>query len=355
MNYDRYCDFIGSSSELTRLKEKVEHIARSDAKILVTGESGVGKELVARRIHKFSPRATWPFVAVNCAGLPEALLESELFGHVKGSFTGAYRDRLGQFEVADKGTLFLDEVSEMTLRMQGLLLRFLETGELQKVGLDRQTRTVNVRVVSATNRSLREMIAEGTFREDLFYRLDVIHVEVPPLREHKEDVPQLIEHFLKRFSQNGGSRPRTLAPEVIGMLVDHPWPGNVRELENAIEHLVVTSRADVIQVDDMPLSIRRPRAVAVRPKVERRRAVVDDLYRQVIDERQSFWTSVYPMYMRRDITRSNVRDLVRRVLKEARGNYKIVTRLFNLEPQDYKKLLNFLRKHDCHVPFKEYR
>ena len=355
MNNDPYCDLVGSSSEMIELKDEIERIARSDAKILVTGESGVGKELVARRIHKFSRRATGPFVAVNCAGLPESLIESELFGHVKGSFTGAYRDRPGQFEAADKGTVFLDEIGEMSLRMQGLLLRFLETGELQKVGMDRNTRTVDVRVVSATNRSLKEMIAQGTFREDLFYRLDVIHLEVPPLRQHKEDLPQLIEHFLKRFSQNGGSRARTVAPEVIGMLVDYPWPGNVRELENAIEHLVVTSRNDVIQVDDVPLSIRTAREVGVRPKKERRRTLTDDLYEQVVNGHESFWTSVYPMYMRRDITRSSVRDLVRRVLKESRGNYKIVTRLFNLEPQEYKKLLNFLRTHDCHVPFKEYR
>ena len=355
MNNDRYCDLVGSSSEMIELKDEIERIARSDAKILVTGETGVGKELVARRIHKFSRRATGPFVAVNCAGLPESLIESELFGHVKGSFTGAYRDRPGQFEAADKGTVFLDEIGEMSSKMQGLLLRFLETGEIQKVGMDRNTRTVNVRVVSATNRSLKEMIAQGTFREDLFYRLDVIHLEVPPLRQHKEDLPQLIEHFLKRFSQNGGSRAGSLAPEVIGMLVDYPWPGNVRELENAIEHLVVTSRNDVIQVDDVPLSIRTAREVGVRPKKERRRTVTDDLYEQVVKGHESFWTSVYPMYMRRDITRSNVRDLVRRVLKEARGNYKIVTRLFNLEPQEYKKLLNFLRTHDCHVPFKEYR
>ena len=203
--------------------------------------------------------------------------------------------------------------------------------------MDRHQRTVNVRIVSATNQSLSDMIAQGTFREDLFYRLDVIHLEVPPLRQHKEDLPQLIEHFLKRFSQAGGYMARPLAPDALGMLVDYPWPGNVRKLENAIEHLVVTSRNDVICVDDMPLSIRTPRAVAVRLKGERRRTVADDLYRQVIDDREPFWTSVYPMYMRRDITRANVRHLVRRVLKEARGNYKIVTRLFNLEPHEYKK------------------
>ena len=355
MNNEHYGDLIGSSREITKLKDEIDHLAQSDAKILVTGESGVGKELVARRIYKSSRRAQRPFVAVNCAGIPETLLESELFGHVKGSFTGAYRDRPGQFEIADQGTVFLDEIGEMTPRMQGLLLRFLETGELQKVGMDRNSRPVDVRVVSATNRSLTEMVAQGTFREDLFYRLNVIRIDVPPLRQRKKDLPQLIDHFFKRFSESGNSKARAMAPEVKDILVGYPWPGNVRELENAIEHLVATARHDVAQVDDVPLAIRTSRSISIRPKRERRRTVADDLYEQVVQKHESFWTSVYPMYMQRDITRSNVRDLVRRVLKEARGNYKIVTRLFNLEPDEYKKLLNFLRTHDCLVPFKEYR
>jgi hypothetical protein len=167
------------------LKSEIGRVARSDAKVLITGESGSGKELVAQAIHNESSRADKAFVAVNCAGLPETLLESELFGHVRGSFTGAYRDKLGKLEMADSGTVFLDEIGEMTLRMQGLLLRFLETGELQKVGADHVTRRVNVRVVAATNRNLRDMIGQGLFREDLFYRLNVIHLSVPPLRERK--------------------------------------------------------------------------------------------------------------------------------------------------------------------------
>lgn len=355
MNNEHYGDLIGSGSEMTKLRDEIDHFAQSDAKILITGESGVGKELVARRVYKSSRRAQGPFVAVNCAGIPETLLESELFGHVKGSFTGAYRDRPGQFEVADQGTVFLDEIGEMTPRMQGLLLRFLETGELQKVGMHHATRPVDVRVVSATNRSLTDMVTQGTFREDLFYRLNVIRIDVPPLRQRKEDLPQLIDYFFRRFTDNGNSRARGMDPEVTQILVKYPWPGNVRELENAVEHLVATARNDVIQVDDVPLSIRTSRSVSIRPKRERRRTVADDLYEQVVEKHECFWTSVYPMYMRRDITRSNVRDLVRRVLKEARGNYKIVTRLFNLEPEEYKKLLNFLRTHDCLVPFKEYR
>jgi transcriptional regulator with PAS, ATPase and Fis domain len=187
---------LGGSPGIAALQQEIERVARSDAKVLITGESGVGKEIVARSIHTLGPRAAMPFAPVNCAGLPETLLESELFGHVKGSFTGAYRDKPGKLETAHNGTVFLDEVGEMTLRMQGLLLRFLETGELQKVGADGDGRRVNVRVVAATNRNLRDMIAQSQFRDDLFYRLNVIHIVVPPLRDRKEDIPTLVDSFL---------------------------------------------------------------------------------------------------------------------------------------------------------------
>ncbi len=193
------------------LKAEIDRVARSDAKVLITGESGSGKELVALAVHSGSPRADRAFVAVNCAGMPETLLESELFGHVKGSFTGAYRDKLGKLELADGGTMFLDEIGEMTMRMQGMLLRFLETGELQKVGAERAVGRVNVRVIAATNRNLRDMVDQGTFREDLFYRLNVIHLMVPPLRERKDDIPTLAKHFLDHFtSPTAGRWPGTL-------------------------------------------------------------------------------------------------------------------------------------------------
>src|SRR5919106_572303 len=293
-------ELIGSSTAIAELVQEIDRIARSDAKVLVTGESGVGKELVAHAIHQRSPRAQRPLVAVNCAGLPETLLESELFGHVKGSFTGAYRDKQGKLEVADGGTIFLDEIGEMTLRMQGLLLRFLETGELQKVGADGGGRVVNVRVIAATNRNLRDMIAQGSFREDLFYRLNVIHIVVPPLRDRREDIPLLVNLFLSQFAaQNRSSDTRTQD------------------------------------------------RVALRPKRERRRTVADDLYQRMLEQRESFWTTVYPLFMDREITRANVREVIRRGLEEARGNYKIVGRLFNMETRDYKRFLNFLRKHDC--------
>jgi len=348
-------ELIGTSVAIGELVQEIERIARSDAKVLITGESGVGKELVATAIHRRSGRAARQLVTVNCAGLPETLLESELYGHVKGSFTGAYRDKQGKLELADGGTIVLDEIGEMTLRMQGLLLRFMETGELQKVGSDRATMRVNVRVIAATNRSLRDMIAQGTFREDLFYRLNVIHLTVPPLRERREDIPPLIEHFLNEFTKTNGYVVRGLAPETMRLLCAYAWPGNVRELENVIERLVVTGRSESVPADALPIEVRMHNSVGLRPKRERRRTVADDLFKRLMEERESFWTAVYPLYMEREITRGNVRDVVRKGLEEARGNYKIVARMFNMEQRDYKRFLNFLRKHDCQVPFKEYR
>jgi len=366
-------DLIGTSAAIDDLKAEVERVARSDAKVLITGESGVGKEIVARAIWAASPRIDAPFVPVNCAGIPETLLESELFGHVKGSFTGAYRDKPGKLEMASNGTIFLDEIGEMTLRMQGLLLRFLEAGEIQKVGAERMAVAVNVRVIAATNRNLRDLIGQGQFREDLFYRLNVIHLIVPPLRERREDIPLLVDHFLRNFtSANGngnghangngngngaahGTPVRAIAPEALAVLCEYSWPGNVRQLENVIERVVVTGRREVIQPDDLPLELRSPSHLGGRPRRERRRTVADDLFKKLVDERESFWTAVYPLYMNREITRSNVRDLVHKGLEEARGNYKIVLRIFNMESRDYKRFLNFLRKHDCQLPFKEYR
>jgi len=340
---------------MIELSEEIARVARADAKVLITGESGVGKELVAQSIHTHSARAQRPFVVVNCAGIPETLLESELFGHVRGSFTGAYRDKPGKCEVADRGTLFLDEIGEMTLRMQGLLLRFLETGEIQKVGADNVVTHVDVRIVAATNRNLREMTSQGAFREDLFYRLNVIQVEVPPLRERREDIGPLVQHFLSAFSQKDHCVVREISPEAIALLTAYSWPGNVRELQNVIERLAVTGRRDVIGPESLPPEINRPQASAARPGRERRQTVADELYKRLVEGRESFWTAVYPLYLHREITRGQVRDVVRRGLQEARGNYKIVARLFNMEQRDYKRFLNFLRKHDCQLPFKEYR
>jgi len=354
---------VGTSAAITDLKAEVTRAARSDAKVLITGESGVGKEIVARSIVALSTRADATFVPVNCAGIPETLLESELFGHVRGSFTGAHRDKPGKLEIAAGGTIFLDEIGEMTLRMQGLLLRFLETGEIQKVGAERIAAVVNVRVITATNRILRDLIAHGQFREDLFYRLNVIHIAVPPLRERRDDIPLLIDHFLRRFTSghshgpgNGnGSMVRGISADAIAAMTEYSWPGNVRQLENVIERLVVTGPFAVIRSEDLPPELLSRSSRGGRPVRERRRTVADELFKKLVEDRESFWTEVYPLYMDREITRGTVREIVRKGLAETRGSYKIVLRLFNMEGHDYKRFLHFLSKHRCQLPFKDYR
>src|SRR5580765_3441436 len=225
--------FVVASSAMKELFAMAARAAESPAKVLITGESGVGKDVVARYIHSRSSRRLAPFVAVNVAGVTETLLESELFGHVKGSFTGAYRDKRGKLQLAHRGTLFLDEVGEMSLRMQALLLRFLENGEIQAVGSDQSEARVDVRVIAATNRKLSDMVAAGQFREDLFYRLQVIHLHVPPLRERPEDIQALRTHFVER-----AKRPLTFTDDARRAFDSYRWPGNVRELLNAVEQLL---------------------------------------------------------------------------------------------------------------------
>lgn len=362
MTFDGATQFIGNSPAMRELKEEIARVARSDAKVLITGESGTGKEVVARAI-AMSPEGTraHTFVPVNCAGIAETLLESELFGHMKGSFTGAYRDKPGKLEMAANGTLFLDEIGEMTLRMQGLLLRFLETGEIQKVGAERVSNAPNVRIISATNRDLWHLITRNQFREDLFYRLNVIHLTIPPLRERREDIPLLVEHFLTRFARpngNGGSHHspvRELAPEAMAAFCRYAWPGNVRQVENVIERLVVTGRTEVVPLEALPHEVLKQSTHGQRHGKERRKTVADDLFKKLVEDRESFWTAVYPLYMSREIAKQQLRDIVHKGLAETRGNYKIMLRLFNMESTDYKRFLNFLRKHDCQLPFKEYR
>jgi transcriptional regulator with GAF, ATPase, and Fis domain len=354
MRFDRAAELIGCSAAITDLRQEIERVARADAKVLITGESGSGKEVVARQLYALSNRANRAFVPVNCAGLPETLLESELFGHVKGSFTGAYRDKPGKLEVADEGVIFLDEIGEMTLRMQGLLLRFLETGEIQKVGAERTGSRVDVRTIAATNRNLRDMVAQGLFREDLFYRLNVIHLIVPPLRERLEDIPELTAHFMQKLTRPQTSVAQSIDAEAMALLCTHRWPGNVRELQNVIERMVVRARTSVVGVEDLPQEVRSQQP-ATAPFRERRRTIADHLYERITTENQSFWTTVYPLFIQREITRSSVREVIRRGLQESRGNYKIVARMFNMEAGDYKKFLNFLRKHHCQPSFKEFR
>jgi transcriptional regulator with GAF, ATPase, and Fis domain len=340
---------IVASAAMITLVEAADRAALSEGKVLLTGESGVGKDLIARRIHGLSGRAGRPFVPVNCAGLTESLLESELFGHVRGSFTGAYRDKLGKLQAAHGGTVFLDEVGEMSLRMQALLLRFLESGEIQAVGSDTRLTTVNVRVVAATNRNLADLIAAGQFREDLLYRLRVIHLEVPPLRHRKEEIPVLVDYFVARMH-----RRATFTTEAMQALSRYRWPGNVRELQNVVEQAMWLTRDETIDVAQLPEVLRIP-AQPVRPNRERRAQVADELYGALVNGGYSFWDHLYPLFLSRDITRHDMRELVRKGLTTTRGNYRALLRLFGMANSDYKRFLNFLAAHDCGADFRAFR
>src|SRR5688500_714631 len=248
---------VGASDAIREVEQEIDHAARSNAKVLITGESGVGKEIVARLIHQRGIRANGPLVTINCAGFPDSLLEIESFVHVKGSFTDAYRDKRGWLEQAHGGTVFMDEVGEMSLRMQALMLRFLETGEIQRVGSDRKLPPLDVRVITATHRKLVDHIAEKTFREDLYYRLNVIHIAVPALRERREDVPLLLDYFMRSFAAAHRVPTPEVTREAQAALTAHAWPGNVRELKNVAERLVLRCRHDRVDIDSLPQELRQ--------------------------------------------------------------------------------------------------
>jgi two-component system nitrogen regulation response regulator NtrX len=243
-------ELVGRSYPINALIEKIEKVASTPARVLITGENGTGKELVARAMHRGSPRASGPFIEVNCAAIPSELIESELFGHMKGSFTGAISDRAGKFEQADGGTLFLDEIGDMSLAAQAKVLRVLEDNEITRIGGSKRI-AVDVRVLAATNKDLTAEISGGRFREDLFYRLNVVPIMVPALRERRDDIPLLIHHFLNRLSEREGMAPRGITPDAIARLESLEWPGNVRELRNTIERLLILASGPKITVGDV--------------------------------------------------------------------------------------------------------
>jgi transcriptional regulator with GAF, ATPase, and Fis domain len=347
---------VGTSPAIDAVREEISYASRSDAKILITGESGVGKEVVARLIHSSSARKHNPLVTVNCAALTESLLETELFGHVRGSFTGAFRDRCGVLELANRGTVFMDEVGETTPRMQGLLLRFLETGEIQRVGSDRPDTRVDVRVIAATNRDLMGGVSDKTFREDLYYRLNVIHMRLPPLRERREDIAPLLTRFLEDFAAQYEMPRPVITPEALEMLTQYRWPGNVRELKNVAERMIVRNRGGDIRVEELPVEVRRVETQPVSTAgVPTQRSNADVLFDRMVTDRQSFWSVVYAPFMSRDLTRDDLRAIVRKGLEHTAGSYRVLTELFNMPADDYKRFLNFLRKHHCHMAFQPFR
>ncbi|BBO83039.1 sigma-54-dependent Fis family transcriptional regulator [Desulfosarcina ovata subsp. sediminis] len=250
-----FSNIIGCDSKMVEVFRQITDVAGYDYPVHIFGETGTGKELVANAIHNESLRAGNPFVPINCGALPEGLIESELFGHVKGAFSGAIRDKKGRFELAHKGTIFLDEIAELPKLLQVKLLRFLQEGNFMKVGGEK-TVSVDVRVVSATNRDLKKEVKKGRFREDLFYRLNVIPIQIPPIRERRSDIPLLVEHFLSQAPVIGGQRPVRIGKEALNILMDYNWPGNVRELQNAVQFAIVRCQGKVIHPEDLPLELK---------------------------------------------------------------------------------------------------
>ena len=361
---------LGESAAITSLRREIEAAARTDAKVLVLGETGSGKEVVARLIHEHSSRASRAFVAVNCSGIPETLLESELFGHTRGSFTGAYRDKPGLVRQADRGTLFLDELGEMSLRMQAVLLRFAETGEIQTIGVDGVTGRSDVRLITATNRNLRERIDAGVFREDLYFRLNIIQIHVPPLRERPEDVMLLLRHYLRKASETHRLHCPELTLDAEQMLSGYAWPGNVRELKNLAERLVVREWDRAIASDDLPTEIRGSRdtvsaapstnvmfnqeSVPTARRIERGSGAADRLWDRLIAG-ENFWTVVHQPFKAHELTRDDLAALIHRGLEHTRGSYRALLGVFGLPPTDYKRFHAFLYQQNCNLPVGPYR
>jgi two-component system response regulator AtoC len=352
---------IGRSDAIRTLETDLECAARSDAKVLITGETGVGKEVVARLIHQRSARASAPLVTLNCAGLPDSLLESELFGHVRGSFTGAYRDKPGLLESAPNGTVFLDEVGEMSTRMQVVLLRFLESGEIQRIGADRSHTRVNVRLITATNSDLAAAIASGAFREDLYFRLNVIRLIIPPLRERTEDIPLLVNYYLNYYCRQHKVNASEVSSDALDALIAYRWPGNIRELKNVVERMVLKTGGQLIRHADLPSDVVRSVAVQAAHAANgngdgvTRNTRAEELATMMLEHGESFWSVVFPIFMSRDLTRTDLRRIIQMGLESTNGNYRLLVQQFNMPSEDYKRFLSFLRKHDCHLPFQRFR
>ena len=349
---------LGTSPSIAQLRLDIGSAARSGAKVLLTGETGVGKEVVAREIHEHSRRALGPFVTLNCAGVPDTLLESEFFGHERGSFTGAFRDNPGILRQADGGTVFLDEVGEMSLRMQALFLRFLETGELQTVGAGATRTHVDVRVITATNRNLLQSVYTKEFRADLFYRLNVFHLHLAPLRDRHGDIELLLNHYGSQFGLANRRAAPIFSEASLEILTRYPWPGNIRELRNVVERVVSRATTDVIEPDHLPkemLTAAAARRAAADSPADAHTERVNRILDRLLVHRESFWTSAYAAFMSRDISRDDMRAMIRAGLEQTHGSYRTLLGLFNMAPSDYKRFLGFLKQHDCQLPFQRFR
>ncbi|MCZ7639264.1 MAG: sigma-54 dependent transcriptional regulator [Verrucomicrobia bacterium] len=349
---------VGRSPAMQEVFKRIGQLAASDATALITGESGTGKELVARAIYHHSRRSQQPFLAVNCAALPEPLLESELFGHEKGAFTGATSQRIGRFEQCHQGTLFLDEIGDLSLATQTKMLRVLQSGTFERVG-GNQTLQANVRVIAATNQNLEQAVAERRFREDLFYRLNVVRLRLPPLRERPGDVALLVNYFLGKFAQDHRQQPKSLSADALAVLERYRWPGNVRELENAIEHATVVAKGEAILLEDLPAEVTQPVATrrpsaAASPDAPPSPAPEPSPAAAAPSPDLASLASALFQWARQEPQRRIIdaveRELVLHALRETRGNQVQAARLLGMTRATLRKRIErFQIKADLHV------
>ena len=328
---------VGRSEAMQTVFKRIGQVAHSDATVLLTGESGTGKELVARAIYHHSPRAGKVFMAINCAAIPEQLLESELFGHERGAFTGATQQRIGKFEQCDGGTLFLDEIGDMPLLTQSKILRLLQNGEFQRVGSS-QTLHADVRVIAATNKPLEQLVAEKQFREDLYYRLNVVRVHLPPLRERRDDIPVLTDYFLQRLRKAGKSRIRGVAPDTLRALENHTWPGNVRELENVVHRAAIMAKGDYVLPTDLPTEVlQAPFAKAAEPGATAPSTPVTVTPETAIHEAARVLFENAKRQTQLKIIPWVERELIRRALTETDGNQVQAAKLLGITRATLRK------------------
>ncbi|MFC2173163.1 sigma 54-interacting transcriptional regulator, partial [Acidobacteriota bacterium] len=363
----RFEGIVGESDEMARIQDKIGILLDNDSTVLIYGESGTGKEVVARTIHYNSNRRDEPFVAVDCGTIPETLIESELFGHVKGAFTDARSSRPGLFQEADGGTVFLDEISNTSPAFQAKLLRVLQEGEIRPVGAN-AFRKVDVRVLVATNKDLQILVHEDSFRADLFYRLNVIRIDLPALRERMVDLPLLVDHFIKKFNSKWDKQVQGISRDALAVLQRFTWPGNVRELESVIASAIVTASGDAIQTRDLPQAILKPARgngssnsmengmnADLQERSEQEQA--STIYSLLVERKASFWDEVHQPFVNHEMTKNTVRHIIRLALKDARGIYLKAARGLGLVGDDEcKRFMNFIYNNDCKVdpgPYKK--
>jgi DNA-binding NtrC family response regulator len=339
---------LGISAAIRGVEDDVEHAARAGVRVLITGERGVGKEVVARLIHDRGARRNCPLLAVNCAGLPDSLLEAELFGQVNSHFIDARRDRRGALERAHCGTLFIEEIGDASVSVQGSLLQFFETGELPHAAPGQPSR-VDVRVIASSRRRLIQLVSQRAFREDLYYRLNVIHIELPPLRARREDVLILLRYFLDRFSAAYKLPLPEVTTEAARHLVEYDWPGNVRELRHVAEQVIIRSASRRVDPEFLAREVLVDTAAsgAARSWLPQPIPISQALFDRIVGQGASFWDVVYAPFMARDLTRREVGELVRLGLEQTSGNLEQAATLFNVALEDRSRFLNFLRKYRC--------